>query len=104
MADDIYQIRVKGHLDVSWSEWLGGMALTQGPDGVTTLTGPVADQAALYGLLHKTQALNLTLLSLVHASEVGNPEFLRTIKGAGKPPGQEQIVDWSTPGSGEKAL
>ena len=52
-----YQIQVPGHLDESWSEWAGGMKITveNGDDGppTTTLTGVVADQAALQGLLRR---------------------------------------------------
>ena len=60
-----YQIRVKGHLDPSWSEWFDGLSMTHDADGDTTLTGPVADQAALYGLLRKARDLGLTLLAVV---------------------------------------
>jgi hypothetical protein len=57
-----YRIGVKEHLDPSWSEWLGGWTiLPQEGDG-TILTGPVADQAALHGILNKMYAMNLTLL------------------------------------------
>jgi hypothetical protein len=63
-----YQIRVQGRLDASWSDWFDGMALTvdKGDDGVpvTTLVGPVADQAALHGLLARISDLNLTLISV----------------------------------------
>ena len=63
-----YQIKVPGHLDESWSEWAGGMTITvaSGDDGppVTTLTGTVADQAALQGLLRRLYSLGLPLLSV----------------------------------------
>jgi hypothetical protein len=59
-----YQIKVKGHLDPRWSEWFDRLAITHEPNGETLLTGPVADQAALLGLLLKLHDLNLTLLSL----------------------------------------
>ena len=62
----IYQIRVKGHLDGSWSEWLGGLAIAHHPDGTTALTGPIADQSALYGLLVKIRDLGLPLISVNH--------------------------------------
>lgn len=61
----IYQIRVKGTLDVAWSGWFGGLVLEPLDTGETLLTGPVADQAALYGILWKLRDLNLTLVSLV---------------------------------------
>jgi hypothetical protein len=60
----IYQIKIKGHLDLRWSEWFGSLTITHGPAGETTLAGPVVDQAALLGLLLKLHDLNLTLLSL----------------------------------------
>ena len=47
----IYQIRLKGQLDARWTDWFGGMAVALTEDGDTLLTGPVADQAALFGLL-----------------------------------------------------
>lgn len=59
-----YQIRVQGRLDRDWSGWLRGMTVTS-EGGVTTLTGPVADQAALRGILCKLWDLNLTLASVV---------------------------------------
>jgi hypothetical protein len=59
-----YAIRVEGHLDAHWSEWLGGMTLTHEEGGVTRLDGPITDQAALYGLLNRLRDLSLTLVSL----------------------------------------
>ena len=61
----VYQIRIKGHLDQRWADWFGGMSITQGANGETRLTGPVADQAALYGVLRKVRDLGLPLLSVV---------------------------------------
>jgi len=60
----IYQIKVKGHLDLRWSEWFDGLTISHEPNGETLLTGPVEDQPALFGLLLKIRDLNLTLLSL----------------------------------------
>ena len=55
---DIYEIRIKGHLDHNrWSTWFEGLTLTCHEDGTTTLTGPVADQAALHGYLRKIRDL-----------------------------------------------
>lgn len=59
-----YQIRVAGHLDRHWAVWFDGLAISHAPDGTTTLTGPVADQAALYGLLGRARDLGLTLLAV----------------------------------------
>ena len=58
------QIRVAGHLDEHWSAWLGGFALTRGDDGTTVITGPVADQAQLHGVLARVRDLGVPLLSL----------------------------------------
>ena len=60
----VYQIRVKGYLEEEWSDWFDGMAVAQLENGDTTLTGPVIDQPALFGLLFKVSNLNLTLLSV----------------------------------------
>jgi hypothetical protein len=59
-----YQIKIKGHLDPRWSDWFDGLTIKHQPNGETLLTGPVADQPALFGLLLKIRDLNLTLLSL----------------------------------------
>ena len=72
-----YQIKVRGHLDPSWSEWFEGLTITHEPNGETLLVGPVVDQAALFGLLLKIRDLNLTLLflQLVEADSVGTNDF-----------------------------
>ena len=58
-----YRIRLKGHLNQKWSDWFGQMVIsTEGSD--TILTGSVADQAALHGLLNRIRDLNLALLSV----------------------------------------
>jgi hypothetical protein len=67
-----YEIRLKGRLDSSWAQWLGGMSLTHASDGTTVLAGPVADQAALHGLLQKLRDLGVTLIS-VNESESDQP-------------------------------
>jgi hypothetical protein len=60
----IYQIKVKGNLDQRWSDWFDGFAITPQADAAMLLTGPVADQAALHGLLGKIRDLGLPLLSI----------------------------------------
>jgi hypothetical protein len=57
-------IRVKGHLDQSWQEWLEGLQITHEGDGTSRLFGPLQDQPALQGVLAKISRLSLTLLSL----------------------------------------
>ena len=58
----VYQIRVKGNLDRKWSDWFDGLTIMPQADDETLLTGPVADQAALHGLLAKIRDLGLPLL------------------------------------------
>jgi hypothetical protein len=60
----IYQIRLKGQLDERWTDWFGGMAVALTEDGDTLLTGPVADQAALHGLLRKVRDVGIPLVSV----------------------------------------
>lgn len=62
--DMVYQIRLKGHLGRQWADWFDGLTITLEDNGDTLLTGLLADQAALYGLLKKVRDLGLTLLSL----------------------------------------
>lgn len=59
-----YEIRIKGHLDALWAAWFDGLRLTPKCDGTTVIHGPVADQAALHGLLRKVRDLGLTLVSV----------------------------------------
>lgn len=61
----IYQIRIEGHLGSQWRDWFEGLAISQEESGDTLLTGPVADQAALHGLLKKVRDLGLPLVSVV---------------------------------------
>ena len=62
--DRRYAIRIKGQLAARWAAWFDGMTLTTDDDGTTVLEGPVVDQAALHGLLHKVRDLGLPLLSV----------------------------------------
>jgi hypothetical protein len=58
-----YQIRLKGTLDSSWSEWFGGFTITvQGDE--TFLIGIVCDQSALHGILAKINDLGLPIVSV----------------------------------------
>jgi hypothetical protein len=59
-----YEIRLKGHLDARWAESFEHMSFTHTSDGTTILSGPVVDQAALYGLLRKVRDLGLPLLAI----------------------------------------
>lgn len=60
----VYQIRVKGILDQRRSDWFDGLTITPQANGDTLLTGPVRDQAALFGLLAKVRDMGLPLLSV----------------------------------------
>jgi hypothetical protein len=70
---DVYQIKIRGQLDASWAVWFSGFTITlaDGPDAqtLTTLTGPIADQAALRGLLNRVWDLNLIVVSVICLSE-----------------------------------
>lgn len=66
-----YEIRVDGRLSARWASWFDGLTLANEDDGTTVLSGPVVDQAALYGLLQKLRDLGLTLLSLTRTSPGG---------------------------------
>ena len=68
-----YELRVAGHLDDHWSPLLGDLTLTRHPDGTTTLTGPVTDQAHLHGVLARVRDLGATLLSLRPSSPTPRP-------------------------------
>ena len=59
-----YQILVKGRLDAKWSDWFDGFSVDPGTNDETLLLGPVADQAALHGLLNKIRDLGLPLVSV----------------------------------------
>ena len=60
----IYQIRIQGHLSQQWATWFGDFAISLQENGETLLTGPIVDQAALYGLLRKVRDVDLPLLSV----------------------------------------
>jgi hypothetical protein len=66
-----FEIRIRGHLDRKWSDWLEGLEVELLENGETVLSGTLVDQAALMGVLNKLNGLNLTLLSV---SQVNRPE------------------------------
>jgi hypothetical protein len=61
----VYQIRLKGHLGRQWTDWFEGLTFTLTANGETLLTGPVVDQAALFGLLRKVRDLGLPLIEVI---------------------------------------
>jgi hypothetical protein len=66
---NFYEIRVKGQLDESWSEWLEGLEVKLLDNGEMLLFGHIGDQAALMGILNKLYGLNLALLSVSEAGQ-----------------------------------
>jgi hypothetical protein len=58
-----YEIQVKGYLDARWNELFDGMSIAR-QDNVTTISGEVADQAALHGLLARVRDYGLVLISI----------------------------------------
>ena len=81
----VYEIRLKGHLEARWVKWFDGLAITLDENGDTLLTGPVVDQAALHGLLRKVRDLGMPLVS-VSAVERGPSTTLPLpgLRGAGQ--------------------
>jgi cell division septation protein DedD len=67
---DIYEIRLKEHLDDCWAKRFDDFTLSHDDDGTTLLVGPVPDQAALYGLLMRVRDLGLTLMAVVRIKAV----------------------------------
>ena len=65
---NVYEIRVEGHLTDRWTDWFEELAIRNDLNGETTLSGLIIDQAALFGVLTKIQALNLTLISVKRLS------------------------------------
>jgi hypothetical protein len=59
-----YEIRVRGHLASRWAAWFDGMTLTRHDDGTTVISGAVADQSALHGVLRKLNDLGVSLISV----------------------------------------
>ena len=63
-GSDRYEIRLTGHLDARWTDWFDGLAVSCDSDGTTLISGPIADQAALHGLLQRVRDLGLPLVSV----------------------------------------
>jgi hypothetical protein len=60
-----YEIRLDGHLDAHWTAWFDGLNVSQEAGGTTVISGPIADQAALHGVLQRIRDLGLPLLAVV---------------------------------------
>ena len=78
----VYQIRLTGHLGLHWTDWLADLTITLEDNGDTLLTGPVADQAALHGLLRKVRDLGLPLISVTRAltDQIDEPDSKQAIE------------------------
>ena len=74
-----YEIRLTGHLDARWTAWFDGLAVSYQDDGTTVISGPVADQAALHGLLQRVRDLGLPLVS-VERVEADQPNVTTPIR------------------------
>jgi hypothetical protein len=74
-----YRLRIRGHLDQRWSAWCDDLTLTPESDGTTSLSGAVAGQAELHGLLAKIRDLGITLISV----DVIDPPDKETTVGSG---------------------
>ena len=61
---DFCEIVVKGQLDIEWSGWLEGLTIIHNDKGETVISGPIRDQAALYGILVKMRDMALFLISV----------------------------------------
>ena len=59
-----YEIRLAGHLAAHWSLWFEGLTVSHAGDGTTVISGSIADQAALHGLLGRVRDLGLPLVSV----------------------------------------
>jgi hypothetical protein len=68
----VYEIHVKGHLNIQWSDWLEGMQIMLLDNGEMILSGAIVDQAALMGVLNKLNRLNLPLISVNEIKKVND--------------------------------
>ena len=78
-----YQIRLTGHLDARWAAWFDGLTVSS-TAADTLISGPIADQAALHGLLQRVRDLGLPLVSVTR-DETDPPTTLGT--------GQADVAD-----------
>lgn len=68
-----YEIRLTGRLHERWAAWFDGLSVSHHEDGTTVISGPIADQAALHGLLQRVRDLGLPLVS-VERVEADQPD------------------------------
>lgn len=60
-----YEIRLTGRLDAHWAAWFDGLTVSDETDGTTVISGAIADQAALHGVLQRVRDLGLPLVSVI---------------------------------------
>ena len=60
----VYEIVVKGKLDSRWSRWFADLQIIPQPNSNTLLTGPIADQSALYSVISRMRDLGIVLISV----------------------------------------
>jgi hypothetical protein len=60
----VYEILIRGKLDSQWSRWFADLQIVPQPDGNTLITGPIADQAALYGVISRMRDLGIVLIAV----------------------------------------
>ena len=68
MTQELYLIRIKGHLGQQWNEWFDGFTITNVEHGEALISGSIVDQAALHGVLRKVSDLGLALLAVSRVS------------------------------------
>jgi hypothetical protein len=71
--ESVYELRVRGHLDDHWADWLGALTISRSTDGTSALTASVADQAELHGLLGKIRDLGVALISVTPITQSAAP-------------------------------
>jgi hypothetical protein len=59
-----YEIRLTGRLDAHWAAWFDGLTVSHESGGTTVISGPIADQSALHGVLQRVRDLGLPLVSV----------------------------------------
>lgn len=70
-----YRIRVQGQLGQDWVDYLGGLTISVSgePDqAVTTLSGKVLDQAALFGILNSLYDMGYPLLCVEYLAQLSS--------------------------------
>ena len=70
LTSTIYEIKIRGHLNCRWTEWLYDLAITHENDGTSTLYGPLPDQTVLHSVLDRIRELNLPLVSVTHIQAI----------------------------------